>query len=69
MKTKSILVITALSLLSVACKKNQCANCHYDGPGGAEVEMGEYCGDELEDIEVAGYSDGTTTYVVHCGEH
>ena len=73
MKTSNVTKIgLALALVGfsfVGCKKNQCAECHYDGPNGAEVEMGEYCGDDLEDIEASGYSDGTTTYEVHCGEH
>lgn len=56
----------AFSLTS--CKK--CEGCHYDGADGNEVEMGEYCDQELEDLEKAGTTevDGQT-YVVHCGEH
>lgn len=49
-------------------KKEQCEECHYDGPSG-EVEMGEKCGDELENLEATGKTtvDGVD-YVVHCGE-
>lgn len=54
---------------------NKCHECHYDMNGG-EVELGEYCGDEAEDLESNGYpaslvdpSDTTgTVYTVHCGE-
>lgn len=62
-------VVAFASLALVGCKKNKCAECHYDASNGSEVEIGEYCGDDLEDIESKGYSDGTTTYEVHCGEH
>lgn len=69
MKTGKTLIIALFGiLLIVSCKKNQCAECHYDGANGAEVELGDYCGDDLENIEADGYSDGTTTYEVHCGE-
>ena len=53
----------ALSL--AACKKNNCADCHYD-KAGAEIELGEKCGDEMENLEANGYTDSTGTYVVHC---
>ncbi len=50
-----------------SCKK--CHECHYD-LNGAEVELGEYCGDELEAVEASGYVDNATgtVYTVHCGE-
>lgn len=57
------------SLAFVSCKKNECAECHYDKDG-AEVEIGEYCGDDIENIEKSGYADTDgTVYTVHCGEH
>ena len=62
-----VLALAAFTL--VGCKKNKCAECHYDASNGSEVEIGEFCGDDLEDMEANGYSDGTTTYEVHCGEH
>tara|TARA_B100000963_G_C22528682_1_gene626544 strand:+ start:863 stop:1099 length:237 start_codon:yes stop_codon:yes gene_type:complete len=48
---------------------NKCHECHYDGANG-EVELGEYCGDEAEDLEASGYADPSTgtVYTVHCGE-
>lgn len=69
MKTKTISSVLFLIVLS-ACNKNKCAECHYDAPAG-EVEMGTYCGDELENIETVGtYTDTSgNSYVVHCGEH
>ncbi len=52
-----------------ACKKKEeCAECHYDTSSG-EVEMGEKCGDELEELESAGKTTvNGVDYVVHCGE-
>lgn len=67
MKTNMLYVVslclTALSL--TACKKNTCADCHYD-KAGAEIELGEKCGDEMETLEANGYTDSTGNYVVHC---
>ncbi|MBM3164427.1 MAG: hypothetical protein FJZ80_03095 [Bacteroidetes bacterium] len=56
----------ALAFAFVSCKKNKCADCHYDKDG-AEIEIGEKCGDEIEELEANGYTDSTGTYVVHCG--
>ena len=62
----------ALALLSgfglTSCKK--CSECHYE-KNGAEVEIGEYCDDEIESLEAAGYyvAADDTTYEAHCGEH
>ena len=71
MKTSKKVKISVAALLVafsfVACKKNKCAECHYDA-NGSEVELGNYCGDDLENIEANGYSDGNATYTVHCGE-
>ena len=67
---KLILSAAVLGLLTLSCKKNKCAECHYDAPAG-EVEMGTYCGDELSDLEELGTFTDTlgNTYEVHCGEH
>jgi hypothetical protein len=62
---------TALLILSstlISCNKNKCHECHYD-KAGAEIELGEKCGDELENLEANGYTDSTGNYVVHCHEH
>lgn len=62
------LALVASSFLS-SCKKNQCETCDYY-KGGVDTELGEYCGDDLENIEKNGYTDSTgTTYEVHCGAH
>ena len=68
MKTKVFLTFMAsvILLFLVSCKKNQCAACHYD-KAGAEIELGEKCGDEMETQEANGYTDSTGTYIVHCG--
>lgn len=58
----AILAVTAFA----SCKK--CHDCHYDGPDG-EVEIGEFCGDELEEVEASGHAVGDTVYTVHCEEH
>jgi hypothetical protein len=64
-----ILVPVAIAGLSaVSCKKNKCAECHYD-KNGAEVELGEKCGDDLESLESSGYMVNDTLYEVHCHEH
>lgn len=71
MKTNLLLFAAAISFVALtsSCKKNQCSECHYD-KGGLEVEMGEFCGDTLEDLETLGsFTDTTGTYVVHCEGH
>ncbi len=67
MKTGVVVLFATFALAS--CKKNKCYECHYDKDGG-EVELGEYCGDDAENLEANGYnhSDGNT-YEAHCGEH
>ncbi len=57
------------ALVLVSCKKEECHECHYEDASGAEVELGEKCGDELEDIEASGINVGGTNYEVHCHEH
>ena len=64
---KLTLVVAALVLGATSCKKDECAECHYDGPNG-EVELGEKCDDDIEDLEKSGYTTGGQTYTVHCGE-
>jgi hypothetical protein len=70
MKIKFFLV-AFLFIGATACNKNKCYDCHYDGPNGEEVELGEYCGSSAEDLENSGYTDSITgvNYTVHCGEH
>jgi len=64
---KVICVFAIFSLFTAACKK-KCHECHYD-LNGAEIEIGEYCGDDLEALEAGGFAVGDTTYEVHCHEH
>ena len=69
MKKVNFIIAAAALVIMSSCGKDECHDCHYDGPGGAEVELGEYCGQAAEDLENAGYTDSTGTYTVHCGEH
>jgi len=59
---------TAFMFGMTSCSKPECHECHYDGPNG-EVELGEKCDEELESLEANGYTEGGTTYTVHCHEH
>lgn len=69
MKTKLFFVVTLL-MASVACNREECYHCHYDGPNGEEIELeGEYCGEAAADLENTGYVVDTVVYTVHCGEH
>jgi hypothetical protein len=53
-----------------SCKKKvECHECHYDDDNGAEVELGEKCGEELENLEKDGITVGGKKYDVHCHEH
>ncbi len=69
-KLKLLIVFPAIvaALSFVSCKKNKCAECHYD-KNGAEVELGEKCGDDLEALEASGHIHNDTLYEVHCHEH
>lgn len=66
-------ILGTIALLAVfsfsSCKKEECHECHYDGPNGEEIELGEKCGDELEDLEASGYALNGTVYEVHCHGH
>lgn len=66
--TVFFLFALSTALLAVSCKRESCHECHYD-LNGAEVEIGEFCGDELEAVEADGYRVDTVTYEVHCNEH
>jgi hypothetical protein len=67
---KSIFLAAMLVLIvgTSACKKNKCAECHYE-QGATQVDIGEYCGDDLKNIEASGYIVDSILYEVHCGEH
>lgn len=62
--TKTILALGLLAISFNSCKK--CHECHYDDANDQAVELGEFCGDELEALEANGHTIGETTYVVHC---
>jgi hypothetical protein len=66
--TGFFLIALTAAIVAVSCKREHCHACHYD-LNGAEVEVGEYCGDELEAVEAEGYRVDTVTYEVHCHEH
>ena len=65
----SFLLFVSGGLMS--CKK--CSECHYEAMENGsevEVELGEYCDEELETLEADGYSVNDSTVVeVHCHEH
>ena len=68
-KSVILFVMATASVIGISsCSKNKCHDCHYD-KNGAEVELGEKCGDDLEQLESNGYTDTTGTYTVHCHEH
>lgn len=64
-----VIGLALVAMTAVSCKKDECHECHYDDATGAEVELGEKCGDELETLEANGYNLNGTNYVVHCHEH
>lgn len=68
---KKIIIFTAVfSVFAlISCNKNKCAQCHYYNDIGAEFELGEFCGDDIENIEKNGYTLDGVTYSTHCGEH
>lgn len=66
---KSKLMLSGLMMLGVAlssCKK--CAECHYDTSNG-NIEIGEYCGDDLKEIEKSGFEVNGEVFEVHCHDH
>ena len=68
MKKAGLIAVAALAFVTMSCKKDECHECHYDGPNG-EVELGEKCGDELENLEASGINVDGANYEVHCHEH
>lgn len=70
---KSIFIFGAVVFLAAnlqSCKKNECHECHYHAPDGSEVVLGEFCGDELENLEADGYTDASgNAYEVYCHGH
>lgn len=66
---KTIIPMAIFILLGTSCKKSECHDCHYDAADGSEIELGEYCDDDLESIEANGYNDNGTVRTVHCHGH
>lgn len=67
MKKKMFVITMALvAMATVSCKKDECSECHYENDQNEEVELGEYCGD---DLEASGYNYNGVNYEVHCHEH
>ena len=86
-------LLTAVAFLAItsmtSCSKDDdelCHECHiaFDGPNGEiEVEIGEFCGADLEEVEAPGYTHVLTEDVIigndtipagtyseiHCEEH
>lgn len=68
MKKVSFIFLGMLAMAAVSCNKSVCTECHYDKDG-EEVELGEYCDEDIERLENEGHTEGSVTYEVHCGEH
>lgn len=71
MKTKAIVTFTlflTIGTIVLSCKKETCTECHYDKDG-QEIELGNKCGDEIENLENDGYILNGVKYTAHCGEH
>jgi hypothetical protein len=62
-------VIGVSVFFNSSCNKNKCHECHYDNASGNMIELGEKCGDDIENLEANGYTDTTGTYEVHCHGH
>ena len=70
MKTISLMTLAIMVSWSFSsCKKEACAECHYDLNSAETVEIGEKCGDDLSSVESNGIAVGDTIYEVHCHEH
>ncbi len=67
---KLAIIFAAVSVFGfTACNKSTCHECHYD-LNGAEVELGEYCDDDLTQIEQMDIQiNWNYTYSSLCEEH
>lgn len=60
----------ALVFAAFSCTKSECHECHYEDANDNEVELGEYCDEDLENLEANGYLDNNgDLHEVHCHEH
>ena len=67
-KVGLVVVSTVMAFVFNACSKD-CHECHYENASNMEVELGEKCDDELEQLEADGIVVDGVTYEVHCHEH
>ena len=83
---KTLFLGSALAFMTSCSEDDGCANCHLvvmnaDGSETELLDLGENCGDELQNLEENGYNFQDTVYVhtdgmtyslesleVHCGE-
>tara|TARA_B110000003_G_C16622926_1_gene523819 strand:- start:535 stop:813 length:279 start_codon:yes stop_codon:yes gene_type:complete len=82
----TVIAICSIVFTLTSCSKDSdCHECHiaYEGPNGEiEVEIGEFCGTALEDVEAPGYTHTISETIVgndtvpagtyneiHCEEH
>ena len=69
MKTKPLVLVLAVALASFYSCKKSCHECHYEDENDVKVELGEQCGDELNELEKDGIVVNGTTHEVHCHGH
>lgn len=69
MKNLGKFLAVGLVLVAISCNKSECHECHYEDATGAEVELGEKCDSDLENLEANGITVGDSLYTVHCHEH
>lgn len=72
MKQVFLLVSVVVFLTLTSCHK--CSECHYESENSSgqevEIELGEFCDEDLENLELNGYQLNDSTIVeVHCHEH
>lgn len=65
-RTLLLAAVVAMAAFS-SCKK--CHECHYGDASGKLVEIGEYCGKDLENIEKNGVEVNGKMEEVHCEDH
>ena len=68
-KSKSIIILAAFTAISFSSCEHGCHECHYEDANNNEVELGEKCDEELENLEKDGILVDGTVYEVHCHEH
>jgi len=69
MLKKAIFILIATILVVVLSSCKECGSCHYILDDESEVEMGEFCDEEKDNLIQSGYTDTTGTYDVVCHIH